>query len=118
MRAVYRNPRGSVPGCDEGATPSGLRPLVTQLASVALVLAASVAMPSALAVLLLIPLGTVAFQSLAELRVSQPDRVDSAGRPMKVDSCYAYRAEGQVVMQRWPQWRRAEGAHEDRPGKE
>ena len=63
---------------------------------------------------LLIPLGTVAFQSVSELRMSRPEQLDKAGRPVKIDSCYAYRAEGEVVLHRWPQWHRTEAAKEDR----
>ena len=53
---------------------------------------------------LLIPMGTAAFQSLAPVRMQQPAALDAQGRPLKIDSCYAYRAEGEVVLQRWPQF--------------
>jgi Protein of unknown function (DUF2889) len=55
---------------------------------------------------LLIPLATTALQSMATLRMREPDRLDAAGRPIKIDSCYAYNAESEVVQQRWPQFHR------------
>ena len=51
---------------------------------------------------LLIPMGTAAYQSLASLRIGQPDKLDAQGRPVKVDSCYAYGSARGVVMRRWP----------------
>jgi len=51
---------------------------------------------------LLIPLGTTAFQSLSMVRIDRPDALKADGRPVKVDSCYAYAAERGVVMHRWP----------------
>ncbi len=55
---------------------------------------------------LLIPLGTVAFQSLSALARTRPERVDADGRPVKIDSCYAYGAERELVRLRWPQFYR------------
>jgi hypothetical protein len=55
---------------------------------------------------LLIPLGTVAHQSLSFLYRSQPERVDADGRPLKIDSCYAYGAERELVRLRWPRFHR------------
>jgi hypothetical protein len=55
---------------------------------------------------LLIPLATTAFQSLSALRRERPDRLDAAGRPTKIDSCYAYAAEGDLVRRRWPEFHR------------
>jgi len=51
---------------------------------------------------LLVPLATAAFQSLSMLRISRPARCDENGRPDKIDSCYAYAADGEVVRARWP----------------
>jgi hypothetical protein len=51
---------------------------------------------------LLIPLGTAAFQTLAPVRLARPDRVDAAGRPLKIDSCHAYSSAGALVARRWP----------------
>ena len=50
---------------------------------------------------LLVPLATVAFQSLSALRRGRPDHLDATGRPTKIDSCYAYAAEGELVRRRW-----------------
>jgi hypothetical protein len=55
---------------------------------------------------LLIPLATVAVQSLSELNKARPERVDATGRPVKIDSCYAYGAERELVRSRWPEFRR------------
>ncbi len=56
---------------------------------------------------LLVPMATAAFQSLTMLRLSRPPRRDGAGRPVKIDSCYAYAAAGEVVRARWPEFHRA-----------
>lgn len=50
---------------------------------------------------MLIPMGTAAFQSLGGIREGR-DRTDKNGRPLKIDSCYAFSAERAQVMQRWP----------------
>lgn len=55
---------------------------------------------------LLGPMATTAFQALAMVRLSQPEELNTSGRPVKIDSCYAYSAEGEVVMKRWPQFHR------------
>jgi hypothetical protein len=51
---------------------------------------------------LLGPAATTAFQSLAHLRFAAPDQLDAKGRPTKIDSCFAYAADGPVVKERWP----------------
>lgn len=51
---------------------------------------------------LLLPLATVAFQSLSALRASQPERLNPQGQPVKIDSCYAYAAERDLVLKFWP----------------
>lgn len=51
---------------------------------------------------LLIPMGTTAFQTLTMLRMEQPDVLDAEGKPVKIDSCYAYAADRNVVMHKWP----------------
>lgn len=51
------------------------------------------------------PLATTAYQSLGFLRVTQPEKLDAEGRPVQIDSCYAYAADGAVVLRRWPQFR-------------
>lgn len=51
---------------------------------------------------MLMPLATTAFQTLTHLRVTQPDRLDRNRRPVKIDSCYAFASERDVVKRRWP----------------
>ena len=51
---------------------------------------------------LLSPLATVAFQTLAPMRLAKPAAVDERGRPTKIDTCYAYASNREVVRQRWP----------------
>lgn len=57
---------------------------------------------------LLIPLATTAYQTLAEVRFSRPEPVDANGRPLKIDSCYAYAATREIVRRRWPMQHRDE----------
>ena len=57
---------------------------------------------------LLIPLATTAYQTLAPLRMKRPDALDSRGRPLKMDSCYAYASHRDIARRRWPDF--AEGA--------
>lgn len=56
---------------------------------------------------LLQPLATVAFQTLFEARQKQPQPVDAAGKPRKIDSCAAYAGDGELVRRKWPKF--AEG---------
>ncbi|WP_353506232.1 DUF2889 domain-containing protein [Variovorax brevis] len=51
---------------------------------------------------LLVPLGTTAFQSLGVVVFAEPEARDPSGRPLKIDSCYAYRATGELVLRQWP----------------
>lgn len=53
---------------------------------------------------LLTPMATVAFQSLSFMSKERGDRRDANGRPLKIDSCYAYGAEREVVMKFWPEF--------------
>jgi hypothetical protein len=57
---------------------------------------------------LLGPLATVAIQSLYEVRQAQPEPVDAAGKPRKVNSCFAYAQNREIVMKRWPEYFRKE----------
>jgi hypothetical protein len=59
---------------------------------------------------ILIPMGTAAFQSLAPMYMQRPERQDANGRPLQIDSCYAYAADGDVVLHRWPQFHRPSNA--------
>lgn len=56
---------------------------------------------------LLGPMATTALQSMVRLRMSRPDPVDAEGRPRKIDSCFAYAADREVVMRRWPEHAKA-----------
>jgi hypothetical protein len=56
---------------------------------------------------LLLPMATVAYQSLTMLRAARPDALDAEGRPAKVDSCYAYAHERDLVKRVWPAWWKA-----------
>jgi hypothetical protein len=53
---------------------------------------------------LLGPLATVAFQSLYLARRSMPESLDAAGKPRKIDSCFAYASHRELVMHRWPRF--------------
>jgi DUF2889 family protein len=52
---------------------------------------------------LLGPLATVAFQTLSQVRLSKPTAVDAKGRPLKIDTCYAYASDREVVARLWPE---------------
>ncbi|WP_025597779.1 DUF2889 domain-containing protein [Burkholderia sp. WSM2230] len=58
---------------------------------------------------ILMPLATAAIQSVNPLR-SQVllEATDASGKPLKIDSCYAYGASREVVMQRWPAFHQPE----------
>lgn len=53
---------------------------------------------------LLGPLATVAFQSLFLVRHAAPESLDAEGRPKKIDSCFAYASNRELVMHRWPRF--------------
>jgi hypothetical protein len=53
---------------------------------------------------LLMPLATVAIQAMVPITQQRPLRTDANGRPRKIDSCYAYAAEREVVKALWPQF--------------
>jgi hypothetical protein len=55
---------------------------------------------------LLVPMATVAHQALSFRLREQPERLDAEGRPMRIDSCYAYGAERSLVQRLWPQFHR------------
>jgi hypothetical protein len=52
---------------------------------------------------LLKPLATVAFQTLWDVRKDQPAQLDPGGKPVKIDSCYAYASNRAIVRERWPE---------------
>jgi len=53
---------------------------------------------------LLLPLATAAYQTIQPVRLRRPDPLDASGRPQKIDSCYAFAANREVVARRWPQF--------------
>jgi hypothetical protein len=53
---------------------------------------------------LLKPLATVAFQSLTQVRHAKPTPVDTNGKPRKIDSCYAYASDREIVRRLWPEF--------------
>jgi hypothetical protein len=58
---------------------------------------------------ILIPLATAAIQAVNPLRAqAQLEATDASGKPLKIDSCYAYGAARELVLQRWPAFHRPE----------
>jgi hypothetical protein len=55
---------------------------------------------------LLIPLATAALQSMSVLKKNRPEPLDAMGRPKKIDSCYAYAAQRELVRVHWPEFHR------------
>ena len=51
---------------------------------------------------LLFPMATVAYQTLTMVRIAGADIVDGAGKPVKIDSCFAYAGHRDVVRRKWP----------------
>jgi hypothetical protein len=54
----------------------------------------------------LIPLATTALQGIRALRADRHSTVDANGIPLKIDSCYAYGHQRELVMRLWPQHHR------------
>ena len=50
------------------------------------------------------PVATVAYQTLVALRMKRLDSMPAERKPPVIDSCYAYRSDGEVVRRRWPQF--------------
>jgi len=55
---------------------------------------------------LLVPLATAAHQTLGYIYSTEPPRLNANGRPLQIDSCYAYAADSEVVLKRWPNFYR------------
>lgn len=53
---------------------------------------------------LLIPMATAAYQTLSDVRLAAPDVLNSKGRPVKIDSCYAFGRQRELVRKRWPEF--------------
>jgi len=51
---------------------------------------------------MLIPMATTALQGIRGLRVDRGRKIGSDGVPSKIDSCYAYASEREVVKMLWP----------------
>jgi hypothetical protein len=51
---------------------------------------------------MMIPLATAAWQSMISVRRAKPEALDANGRPVKIDSCYAYASDREMVRLRWP----------------
>lgn len=51
---------------------------------------------------LLGPVASTAFQTTSAIRLAGPDKLDAAGRPVKIDTCLAYSRHGELVRRRWP----------------
>jgi hypothetical protein len=62
---------------------------------------------------MLIPLASAAMQSMHAVRLHQVDAVDASGRPLKIDSCYAYGAARELVLHRWPAFHRPEASRNE-----
>jgi hypothetical protein len=58
---------------------------------------------------MLIPLATTGLQGIRGLLAERHTTLDAAGFPVKIDSCYAFRRNREVVMQLWPQHYRPAG---------
>ena len=63
---------------------------------------------------LLIPMATAAFQTMAPVRFGRPDVLDATGRPVKIDSCYAYSSDRALVRKVWPAHYTGPDGHQDR----
>ncbi|WP_026045464.1 DUF2889 domain-containing protein [Burkholderia stagnalis] len=48
------------------------------------------------------PLASAAFQTMVDVRPSSLDNRDGSGKPVKIDSCYAYGASRDLVKALWP----------------
>lgn len=61
---------------------------------------------------MLIPLASAAFQTVYSVREGHVDELDAAGRPRKIDSCYAYGASRELVALQWPAFRKPVAAQD------
>lgn len=52
---------------------------------------------------LLVPMATVVHQSMSYRLRGQPERLDSQGKPVRIDSCYAYGVNRELVLSLWPE---------------
>lgn len=66
---------------------------------------------------LLGPVATVAYQTLVALRMKRLDELPPDRRPSVIDSCHAYRSDGEVVQRRWPDFYTGDVATGDAGGR-
>ncbi|KVR46466.1 DUF2889 domain-containing protein [Burkholderia multivorans] len=59
---------------------------------------------------ILTPLATAAYQTMVGFRPSSLNEYDGDGKPVKIDSCYAYGASRDLVKRLWPEHHRPEAA--------
>lgn len=52
---------------------------------------------------LMIPMATTVHQTLAPTTFERPDKLDADGKPVRIDSCYAYGHGRALVRMRWPE---------------
>ena len=57
---------------------------------------------------LLLPMATMALQTLSMFRMARPDIINTVGKPVKIDSCLAYSSKGSLVKEKWPAFYTAE----------
>jgi len=50
------------------------------------------------------PMAAAAYQSLTVERAAMPTKVDADGRPLKINSCFAYGTDREVVLKMWPKF--------------
>ena len=62
---------------------------------------------------MLIPMGTTAFQGIRGLHPEQARTVGADGVPSKIDTCFAYGREREVVRMLWPEHARRPAAESD-----
>ena len=51
---------------------------------------------------ILIPMGTVVYQTLSKVRRERDNHDAMEGPPKKIGSCFAYASDSEVVLARWP----------------
>lgn len=62
---------------------------------------------------LLGPMATVAFQTLSVRQQRTEVERDQNGRPLKINSCFAYGAERSLVREKWPEYYEDSSARQD-----
>ncbi|WP_077003014.1 DUF2889 domain-containing protein [Variovorax sp. KK3] len=55
---------------------------------------------------MMVPLASAAYQAMYSVWTDRTGEVDANGRPRKIDSCYAYGASRELVLQQWPAFHR------------